>query len=243
MNMLKKVTKQCFKDTQQYFMMIIVGGIATGLCISSPVLWLFAIAAVILMFVGIVKTMTYLFHKSVFDESAVIYHMLPVSANEIIVSRLIVALIAWLIFQTVFIFSISFGIASLIDNVVINDVINVFFQPVTEANSMGMLALPLIMIGFLASTFFDVAFFFSFAGLNKSKEVKENFFLRMLLAAALVIVFNIKGRFIAEVGVIIMDAKASMFYLLMTIFILLSVLLGLLMCKLVKYRLEKRLYL
>ena len=65
----------------------------------------------------------------------------------------------------------------------------------------------------------------------------------MLLAAALVIVFNIKGRFIAEVGVIIMDAKASMFYLLMTIFILLSVLLGLLMCKLVKYRLEKRLYL
>ena len=79
--------------------MIIFGGLATTLFISFVFTILFVPILMILMIVGLYKVAIHIFDRSVYGEEAMFYQVLPVSSEQIVVSRMFVGMVALITFH------------------------------------------------------------------------------------------------------------------------------------------------
>ena len=99
MTVIDKVIKQCFKDAAGGFLMMIFSGLAITLFISFIFTILFVPVLMILMIVGLYKVAIHTFDKSVYGEEAIFYQALPVSSEQIVVSRVFVGMVALITFH------------------------------------------------------------------------------------------------------------------------------------------------
>ena len=241
MSTIDKVIKQCFKDTANSFMMIIFSGFFTSLLLAFGFTALIAPIALIIMIVGVYKVIAYLFYKSIYAEEATMYQMLPVSAEEIIISRVFVGMVAWILFYLTFAESIALGIAFLDSDVGIMGVIEEFCELVY---TIGVAAFVSFIAIFLTSIFLEIVLIFAgvtyFNTNNGAKQKGVQRFAIILGTWGLVRVSEMLYSAVLQLAIV----GNMMTFCIATIGLVVgSIIIGSLLCKQIKKRLEHNLQL
>lgn len=247
MTVIDKVIKQCFKDTAGGFLMMIFGGLATTLFISFVFTILFVPVLMILMIVGLYKVAIHTFDKSVYGEEAMFYQALPVSSEQIVVSRVFVGMTALATFHLA-----SYG--SLLGGVLMlglgDDMAEVFRDILLmEATSEfayligGSKLLLAVMITYLATVFLEAALAFTLITYTRTsgKTKASGSDKTGVVIVLLLLVRNLENMAIMA-ATSYMQSSMNL-YVFLTGVIVASIVLGCIMCKSIKKRLENNLQL
>ncbi|MBR6528720.1 MAG: hypothetical protein IKT62_01655 [Firmicutes bacterium] len=239
MSSIDKVIKQCFKDTKSYFMMVIFGGLFVALLLSFGFTALVAPIALIVMVVGIFKILAYLFYKSIFAEEATLYQMLPVSANEIVVSRVFVAVIAFLSFYITLLGSFSFGVIILFSDI---DEMTFFDNLFLIAHDVGILAFVSYLIVYFMNILLEVVLIFTGVTIFNT-SAKEKGFLRALTIIGIWVALKIMSSIFTSVLTLAAMGSTTTYYMAAIAMIASAAIVSGICCRYVKTRLENNLQL
>ncbi|MBR5516470.1 MAG: hypothetical protein IKU53_00725 [Firmicutes bacterium] len=241
MKTIDKVIKQCFKDTKQYFLMMIVGGFCMTFLIASLVGIVIAPVTMILVVVGIIKALIYLFEKSLYSEEAMIYQMLPVSADQIIVSRVFVGMVAIAVFWISVFQCILIGFPMVISNMSINDMVEFVLSLLYK---MGMATTITIAIASVTNLFFEVTVIFGMVTfMHTTAAAKDNGMVRVAIMLGMLGLLRSTAFMLPEIGLFGGDNSQLKIVLILGVFIVFTTVVGCIMCKLIKNRLENNLQL
>ena len=248
MTVIDKVIKQCFKDTAGGFLMMIFGGLAITLFISFVFTILFVPVLMILMVVGLYKVAIHTFDKSVYGEEAMFYQVLPVSSEQIVVSRIFVGMATLVTFHLASYGSLLGGVMTLGLG---DDMAEVFrdillMEATSEFSYLiggPKLLLAAMIITYLATVFLEAALAFTLitytrtSGKTKSSGSDKSGVVIVLL----LLVRNLENMAIM-VATSYMQSSMNL-YVFLTGVIVASIVLGCIMCKSIKKRLENNLQL
>lgn len=241
MTMIDKVIKQCFKDTTNAFMMIIFGGLFSSLLISFGFTALIAPITFVVMIVGVWKVISYLFYKSLYSEEAVIYQALPIKAEEVIVSRIFVGMVAWVLFYLTFIESIALGITFLSSDIGVLDALKELCELVY---TIGAIAFICFAITFIANIFLEVVLIFAVVTYyNTSEAAKQKGLVRVAIILGLWALLKGSEMLYSLVLGFAAEGETMAYYLAAVGLVIGSILIGCLGCKFIKNRLENNLQL
>lgn len=237
MTVIDKVIKQCFKDSSSGFLMMIFGGLTTSIFISFVFTVLFVPVLMILMVVGLYKVAIKLFDRSVYGEDAMFYQALPVSGEQIIVSRIFVGMVALVTFHLSAYGSLASGLVML----GIGDVlVEIASDIALVVDNMGLL-LAVLSITYLATVFLEAALAFALITFTQtSKKVGRSSSDKTgLVIVILLLIRNAENT--AITAVISLLESSTNIYLFLVVVMVATVVLGGLMCKTIKRRLENNL--
>ncbi len=248
MTMIDKVIKQCFKDTGNGFLMMIFGGLATVLFISFVFTILLIPFLIILMIVGLYKVAIQLFDRSIYGEEAMFYQVLPVSSEQIVVSRIFVGMTALVTFHLA-----SYG--SLLGGLVALGIGDDIGEALTDIVLMGAtselaylvngpeILLVVMIITYLATVFLEATLAFTLITYTRTSGKARNSGSDKtgVVIVLLLLIRNLENMAIM-VATSYMQNSANLYVFLVGV-IVTSVVLGCIMCKAIKKRLENNLQL
>lgn len=248
MTVIDKVIKQCFKDTAGGFLMMIFGGLATTLFISFVFTILFVPVLMILMIVGLYKVAIHTFDKSVYGEEAMFYQALPVSSEQIVVSRIFVGMAALVTFHIASYGSLLGGVMTLgLGDDMAEVFRDILLLEVTSEFSYLIggpkLLLAAMIITYLATVFLESALAFTLITYTRTNGTMRNSGSDKtgVVIVLLLLIRNLENMAILA-ATAYMQSNMNLYVFLAGV-IAASIVLGSIMCKLIKKRLENNLQL
>lgn len=241
MSIVDKVIKQCFRDTKEYFLMMITGGILVTMLIAFLITALIAPLVLLLIFYGIYRTIQYLFEKSIYTEEGIMYQSLPVSADQVVVSRIFVGMIAMAVFWTMCFLSIIVGGVIAIGNL---SILNMVDFALAQLYKIGIVTTVGITVAMIASLFFEVSLIFMVITLQyTTKAAKESGIVRGGIVFGMLALIRVVEYIILKLNVLIVTDIDSKILIMILLFTVINIALGCMFCKLIKNRLENNLQL
>ena len=239
MTVIDKVIKQCFKDTASGFLMMIFGGLATTLFISFVFTILFVPILMILMIVGLYKVAIHIFDRSVYGEEAMFYQVLPVSSEQIVVSRMFVGMVALITFHISSYGSLLGGLLTLgLGNDMMDALKDIVY--VMQGNELFWV---MIAITYLTTLFLESALAFTLITYTRTSGKGRN---SGSDKTGVVIVLLLLIRNLENTAIIAATSymqSSTNLYVFLAGVIAVSIVLGCFMCKAIKKRLENNLQL
>lgn len=243
MTVIDKVIKQCFKDAAGGFLMMIFSGLAITLFISFIFTILFVPVLMILMIVGLYKVAIHTFDKSVYGEEAIFYQALPVSSEQIVVSRVFVGMVALITFHLASYGSLLGGVMTLgLGDDIGESLMDVISQLTYLINGPEIL-LVAVIITYLATVFLESTLAFTLITYTRTSGTIRNSGSDKtgVVIVLLLLIRNLENMAILA-ATTYMQSSTNLYVFLAGV-ILASIVLGSIMCKLIKKRLENNLQL
>lgn len=243
MTVIDKVIKQCFKDAAGGFLMMIFSGLAITLFISFIFTILFVPVLMILMIVGLYKVAIHTFDKSVYGEEAIFYQALPVSSEQIVVSRVFVGMVALITFHLASYGSLLGGVMTLgLGDDIGESLMDVISQLTYLINGPEIL-LVAVIITYLATVFLESTLAFTLITYTRTSGTIRNSGSDKtgVVIVLLLLIRNLENMAILA-ATTYMQSSTNLYVFLAGV-IVASIVLGSIMCKLIKKRLENNLQL
>lgn len=241
MTTVDKVIKQCFKDTKEAFMMIVFGGLFTSILVAFGFTALIAPVTIVIMVIGVIKVILYLFVKSIYGEEATLYQLLPISTYEIIVSRVFVGMVAYVIFYLVFFGSIFWGFAGISEDTSILTEIKGLLDVI---HTVGVGVFVSCLCGLLSNLFIEIMLIFTIASYwHTSILAKEKGIVRGFFGFALWVLIMITENILTAVFNLAIAGKMTAFFLAIGGLLVVSVVVGVICSNLIRKRITYKLQL
>lgn len=203
-----------------------------AVCIAVPALIPLLIAVVIAFLVLLIRIYIKIFHKSIFGDGANLYQAMPLSTEEIIVSKVFVTMIANIICQLGIYIGImatgtvvlsSFGGGNAIQNVA------------DAMGRIGCLEITILVVGSIVGAFETVSLIFALFALYNTRF--KSIGGKMAMIAAYFLIYKAQDLFVPN-GVEAIIKNGICLY--EGISILVSVIIGVISCYVVKNCLDKK---
>ena len=197
----------------------------------------------ILMIVGLYKVAIHTFDKSVYGEEAIFYQALPVSSEQIVVSRVFVGMVALITFHLASYGSLLGGVMTLgLGDDIGESLMDVISQLTYLINGPEIL-LVAVIITYLATVFLESTLAFTLITYTRTSGTIRNSGSDKtgVVIVLLLLIRNLENMAILA-ATTYMQSSTNLYVFLAGV-IVASIVLGSIMCKLIKKRLENNLQL